>query len=41
MNIGKVLLPEHQGAPTTVGWVKAAWENFEGNEQLKVKSPQW
>ena len=41
MNIGKVLFPEHQGTPTTIGWVKAAWENFEGHEQLKSKPPQW
>jgi hypothetical protein len=35
-NIGKVLSPEHQGYPSTVGWVKTLWGGFEGAKDLKL-----
>lgn len=41
-NIGKVLSPEHQGTPSTVGWIKALWNGFpEGTEDLKENPPQY
>ncbi|KIV91722.1 hypothetical protein PV10_06234 [Exophiala mesophila] len=40
-NIGKVLSPENQGAPSTVGWVKALWDGWEGNEDLRENPPQY
>lgn len=41
-NIGLVLCPEHQGAPSTVGWVKALWDGFpEGTKELKENPPQY
>ena len=40
-NIGKVLSPEHQGYPSTAGWVKALWDGFEGTEDLKFNPPQY
>lgn len=40
-NMGKVLSPEYQGAPSTVGWIKALWNGFEGQEDLKENPPQY
>ncbi|EXJ88643.1 hypothetical protein A1O1_05574 [Capronia coronata CBS 617.96] len=40
-NIGRVLSPQHQGAPSTVGWVQALWNGFKGQEQLKFNPPQY
>jgi nucleoside-diphosphate-sugar epimerase len=40
-NIGKVLSPEHQGYPSTVGWIKALWNGFDGAEDLKFNPPQY
>ncbi|KIW21283.1 hypothetical protein PV08_01863 [Exophiala spinifera] len=40
-NIGVVLSPEHQGTPSTVGWVKAVWDGFKGQEQLAFNPPQY
>ena len=40
-NMGKVLSPENQGAPSTVGWLKALWNGFEGHEDLKDNPPQY
>jgi nucleoside-diphosphate-sugar epimerase len=40
-NMGLVLSPENQGAPSTVGWLKALWNDFEGQEDLKKNPPQY
>lgn len=40
-NMGLVLSPEHQGAPSTVGWIKALWNEFKGQEKLAVNPPQY
>jgi nucleoside-diphosphate-sugar epimerase len=40
-NMGKVLDVKGQGAPSTVGWIKALWDGFEGNEDLKENPPQY
>ncbi|KAL6250669.1 hypothetical protein RBB50_002972 [Rhinocladiella similis] len=40
-NIGVVLSPEHQGTPSTVGWVKAVWDGFKGQEKLAFNPPQY
>ena len=39
--MGLVFSPEHQGAPSTIGWLKALWDGFEGNEKLKFNPPQY
>jgi hypothetical protein len=40
-NFGPVLIPSHQGYPSTIDWARAAWtgENFEG--YAGVVPPQW
>lgn len=40
-NMGLVLSPEHQGAPSTVGWIKALWNEFKGQEKLAFNPPQY
>jgi nucleoside-diphosphate-sugar epimerase len=40
-NMGVVLSPENQGSPSTVGWLKALWNGFEGHEDLKENPPQY
>ncbi|OAP63208.1 hypothetical protein AYL99_02435 [Fonsecaea erecta] len=40
-NMGLVLSPEHQGAPSTVGWLKALWNEFKGQETLAFNPPQY
>lgn len=40
-NMGLVLDPEHQGTPSTVGWLKALWNGFEGQEDLRQNPPQY
>ncbi|KAJ9615281.1 hypothetical protein H2200_001356 [Cladophialophora chaetospira] len=40
-NMGLVLSPQNQGAPSTVGWLKALWNKFEGQEKLKFNPPQY
>lgn len=40
-NIGKILSPEHQGYPSTAGWIKALWTGFEGHDDLKFNPPQY
>ncbi|KIY03615.1 uncharacterized protein Z520_00306 [Fonsecaea multimorphosa CBS 102226] len=40
-NMGLVLSPEHQGAPSTVGWLKALWNGFKGQEKLAFNPPQY
>ncbi|KAH3946374.1 hypothetical protein HBH98_057810 [Parastagonospora nodorum] len=40
-NFGPVLIPDHQGYPSTIDWARAAWtgENFEG--YVSNVPPQW
>ena len=38
-NMGLVLDTEHQGAPSTVGWLKALWNGFEGKDADLAKNP--
>ncbi|RDW91717.1 aldehyde reductase II [Coleophoma crateriformis] len=40
-NMGKILSIEHQGYPSTAGWIKALWNGFEGQEDLKFNPPQY
>lgn len=40
-NLGTVLSVENQGTPSTVGWIKALWNSFEGAEDLKANPPQY
>jgi hypothetical protein len=40
-NMGKILSPEHQGYPSTAGWIRALWNGFEGQEDLKFNPPQY
>jgi nucleoside-diphosphate-sugar epimerase len=40
-NMGLVLDPKHQGTPSTVGWLKALWNGFEGQEDLRQNPPQY
>jgi hypothetical protein len=42
-NLGLVLSPEHQGAPSTVGWLKALWNGFasEDEKALSKNPPQY
>jgi nucleoside-diphosphate-sugar epimerase len=40
-NMGIVLSPENQGQPSTVGWIKAVWDGFNGTEDLKFNPPQY
>jgi nucleoside-diphosphate-sugar epimerase len=43
MNIGEILSIEHQGYPSTMGWIKALWDGFsgEGEAELKDNPPQY
>jgi nucleoside-diphosphate-sugar epimerase len=43
MNIGEILSIEHQGYPSTMGWIKALWNGFKapGEEELKDNPPQY
>lgn len=42
-NMGKILSPEHQGAASTVGWIKALWNGFQdpGEKELVNNPPQY
>ena len=40
-NMGLVFSREHQGAPSTVGWLKALWNEFKGQENLQFNPPQY
>lgn len=40
-NMGPILSPQHQGYPSTAGWVHALWNGFEGQEDLKFNPPQY
>ncbi|KAL7779697.1 hypothetical protein CFE70_009713 [Pyrenophora teres f. teres 0-1] len=40
-NFGRVLVPEHQGYPSTVGWVHDAWVGSETDRWTSWAGPQW
>jgi nucleoside-diphosphate-sugar epimerase len=40
-NMGLILSVEHQGYPSTAGWIKALWNGFKGNEDLAFNPPQY
>ncbi|EGE80807.1 aldehyde reductase II [Blastomyces dermatitidis ATCC 18188] len=41
-NFGEVLSPQHQGFPSTAGWVRAVWEGFKGKYADEVSNkPQY
>jgi nucleoside-diphosphate-sugar epimerase len=40
-NMGHILSVEHQGYPSTAGWIKALWDGFKGHEDLKFNPPQY
>jgi nucleoside-diphosphate-sugar epimerase len=40
-NIGHILSVEHQGYPSTAGWVRALWDGFEGHKDLEYNPPQY
>ncbi|KAF2670264.1 NAD(P)-binding protein [Microthyrium microscopicum] len=40
-NMGHILSIEHQGYPSTAGWIKALYHGFEGHEDLKFNPPQY
>jgi len=40
-NIGHILSVEHQGYPSTSGWVRALWDGFEGQKDLEYNPPQY
>jgi nucleoside-diphosphate-sugar epimerase len=40
-NFGRVLCPEHQGFPSTIGWARAAWTGERLDEHIKYIDPQW
>lgn len=40
-NMGLVLSTEHQGYPSTAGWIRALWNGFDGHEDLKFNPPQY
>lgn len=39
-NIGNILSVEHQGYPSTAGWIRALWDGFEGNKDLQYNPPR-
>jgi nucleoside-diphosphate-sugar epimerase len=43
MNVGEILSTEHQGYPSTMGWIKALWNGFSGpgEANLKDNPPQY
>jgi len=40
-NMGLILSPEHQGYPSTSGWIQALWDGFKGHEDLAFNPPQY
>ena len=40
-NMGHILSVEHQGYPSTAGWIRALWDGFKGHEDLKYNPPQY
>jgi hypothetical protein len=40
-NIGNILSVEHQGYPSTAGWIQALWDGFEGHKDLEFNPPQY
>lgn len=40
-NMGHILSVEHQGYPSTAGWIRALWDGFENNKDLEYNPPQY
>ncbi|KAI4959117.1 hypothetical protein J4E86_002838 [Alternaria arbusti] len=40
-NFGPVVIPEHQGFPSTIGWARAAWEGKQLDFWTTSVGPQW
>jgi len=40
-NFGPIINSEHQSYHSTLGWLKACWEGFEGQEEVKLMDPQY
>jgi nucleoside-diphosphate-sugar epimerase len=40
-NMGHILSVEHQGYPSTAGWIQALWNGFKGREDLAFNPPQY
>lgn len=40
-NMGPVLSTEHQGYPSTAGWIRALWDGFRGHEDLRFNPSQY
>lgn len=41
VNLGHVLIPEHQGFPSTIEWARAAWTGKDLKERAVMMLPQW
>jgi hypothetical protein len=41
VNFGRVLVPEHQGFPSTIGLARAAWTGVHLKEYMGHFEPQW
>jgi hypothetical protein len=41
VNFGPVLIPEHQGYPSTIDWARAAWTGERLDVYTKIVQPQW
>jgi hypothetical protein len=41
VNFGAVLVPEHQGYPSTIGWAHGAWTGEHLEVFAKTVDPQW
>jgi nucleoside-diphosphate-sugar epimerase len=40
-NMGQILSVQHQGYPSTAGWIQALWNGFKGHEDLAFNPPQY
>lgn len=40
-NMGHIVSVEHQGYPSTAGWIKALWNGWEGQEDIAFNPPQY
>ena len=40
-NMGYILSVEHQGYPSTAGWIRALWDGFKDHKDLEYNPPQY
>jgi nucleoside-diphosphate-sugar epimerase len=40
-NMGHILSIEHQGYPSTAGWIQALWDGFQNHRDLSFNPPQY